>query len=481
MLELTDVVLVLGPTGDERVLLRGADLVVPDGERVLLSGLDAEARQGLAALLSGRVAPRYGRVTVDGTDVRRAGVRVTVLDLGEGPDAPMGHPPPHRSPTVPVVGLGGPSWSGRPPPGYRSVLLRGGQLLEAAPSAPAPRASARTLPLGELRTLAQDTLSGAGVPARAAAVVARMLVDAERRGHRSHGVALLPTYLRRIQAGGIDPRAVPQLTTIATTVARVDARGGLGQLAADAAARWCASTAAAHGLASVAVHDNNHVGMMAVYRWPFQEHGVVGLLLNTSGPSVAAPGARRPTLGSNAICLVTPTHDAEPFCVDLATGVVAAGKIRDAANRGVAVPPGWLQDAGGEPSTDPYDLDRGGSVPVFGGYKGLCTSLLVEVLAGALAGGRVSPDVAKQRAQPAQVMGCSQLFVGFSPAHLGGGGIDLSLFVQRLRSAVLAGHDGPPARPWFPDQLEEDHAADVEAHGVSVPPAVLAELGWGPA
>jgi hypothetical protein len=141
-------------------------------------------------------------------------------------------------------------------------------------------------------------------------------------------------------------------------------------------------------------------------------------LLNTSGPSVAAPGAQHATLGSNAVCLVTPVEpDREPLCVDMATGVVAAGKIRTAATLGQPIPDGWLQDAEGRPSTDPADFDAGGSIPLFGGYKGLGISLIAEIMAGALAGGRVSPDVAKQRKRPAQVMRCSQLLIGVAAGH----------------------------------------------------------------
>ncbi|GAA0443857.1 hypothetical protein Acor_27420 [Acrocarpospora corrugata] len=458
-LELRDVVLSLGPPGGERVLLRGADLQVREGESVLLSGLDGEARRGLTALLEGRMPPTYGTVSV--------GRGTTVLDAGDRPGSVT-----VAGEASSVIVLAGQDGEG-PPGRFRSLRLDGGQFVES----PAGR-----VPLAELHRRTVAALLAAGVGEEAAEAAGGVLVDAERRGHRSHGVALLPTYLRRIRDGGIRAGSLPRLTEITPALASVDAGGGLGQPAARLAADWCAARAAEHGLAAVAVHDNNHVGMLAAYRHAFQRHQVVGFLLNTSGPSIAAPGAAVPTLGSNAICLVTPSAaGAEPFCVDLATGVVAAGKIRDAANRGVPVPPGWLQDASGAPSTDPGDLDRDGAIPLFGGYKGLCVTLLAEILAGALAGHRVSPDVGKQRKQPERVMGCSQLFVGFSTGHFaapGSGGLGLDGFVDRLRGAVLDGHPGVPARPWFPDQPEEDHAADADARGVEVPASVLAELGW---
>ncbi|QYC44233.1 putative oxidoreductase YjmC [Nonomuraea coxensis DSM 45129] len=483
-LELRDVVLSVGPPGAERVLLRGADLRVGEGEKVLLSGLDLEARTSLTALLDGRMPPRYGTVSAGPVRSGRLG-RVspsrttTVLDAGDRP-GPAGEADlPCADDPGCVLVLAGSAWSGLSVPGrYRSLRLDGGQFVEVEPAG-APGEPVR-VPLAELQARTVEALLAAGIGHEAAEAAGEVLVDAERRGHRSHGIALLPTYLRRIKEGGIRAEARPRLTEVTPAVAAIDADGGIGQVAAGMAAEWCASRAATHGLAAVAVHGNNHVGMLAAYRRPFQERQVAGLLLNTSGPSIAAPGAARPTLGSNAICLVTPTAEGEPFCVDLATGVVAAGKIRDAANRGVPVPPGWLQDASGAATTDPRELDRDGSIPLFGDYKGLCVTLLAEILAGALAGHRVSPDVGKQRKHLDRVMNCSQLFVGFSPRHLGPPGEpSLGGFVRRLREAVLAGHPAEPPRPWFPDQREEDHAALADARGAEVPRSVLDELGWG--
>lgn len=489
MLEMSDVVLTLGRDRAERVLLRGADLRVPKGEAVLLTGLDGEARESLTALLTGRIRSRYGRIRCGRVRSGRLGDRLIdgdtlIFDAGDAPPGDGLADPLPIAEQCAVVVLGGPGWRGCPTPDrYRTLNLSGGQLVGAAVSKRTPETV--RIPLDVLSRRTEQALTAAGANAETAAIVSAVLVDAERRGHSSHGVALLPTYLRRIQAGGILVDAVPRLTAIAPTLASVDAGGGFGQPAADLAARWCASTAAEHGLAAAAVHTNNHVGMLAAYRWPFVEHGVVGLVLNTSGPSVAAPGASLPTLGSNAICLITPTASGgEPFCVDLATGVVAAGKIRDAHNRGVPIPHGWLQDRHGTPTTDPSQLDQGGSIPLFGGYKGLCMTLIAEILAGALAGGRVSPDVAKQVAKPDQVMRCAQLFVGFSIRHLTGrpdlpDTKDVGELVDRLRAAVLSGYpDSEPLRPWFPDQREEDNAKRADADGIVIPTAVLAELAW---
>jgi LDH2 family malate/lactate/ureidoglycolate dehydrogenase len=56
------------------------------------------------------------------------------------------------------------------------------------------------------------------------------------------------------------------------------------------------------------------------------------------------------------------------------------------AQQGKPVEEGLVYNADGRPTTDPGDLDRGGSLAPVGGYKGFGLALMVEVLAGVLTG-----------------------------------------------------------------------------------------------
>ena len=265
-----------------------------------------------------------------------------------------------------------------------------------------------------LRLVAQ-LLTESGLARPDASSVARVVVDAEVRGHASHGFQMLPVYLARIRVGGIRADYSPRWLTDTGPVAILDGDGGPGQPVMDLAAARCAERATTLGIAAVAVRNTNHVGMLAAYRTPFVERGVVGLIANLAGQSVAPPGGRRATLGNHAVCLIVPKGDDEAFSIDQALGAVACGKIRVAAAAGRAIPDGWLLDATGSPTTDARQLDLGGAVPVFGGYKGLGMLLMVEVLAGVLGGGSViSEDVRRQRLHPGEVMGCAQLLIGLS-------------------------------------------------------------------
>jgi LDH2 family malate/lactate/ureidoglycolate dehydrogenase len=55
--------------------------------------------------------------------------------------------------------------------------------------------------------------------------------------------------------------------------------------------------------------------------------------------------------------------------LDMATSLVAGGKLDVAKARGKSIPLGWARDADGKPTTDP-GLGRAGSLEPVGGPKG---------------------------------------------------------------------------------------------------------------
>ena len=55
-------------------------------------------------------------------------------------------------------------------------------------------------------------------------------------------------------------------------------------------------------------------------------------------PSVTAPGARGRVTGSNPLAYAVPTGDGRPILLDMATSIVAGGKVAAAHAAGKAIP-----------------------------------------------------------------------------------------------------------------------------------------------
>ncbi|MCL6443033.1 MAG: Ldh family oxidoreductase [Alicyclobacillus sp.] len=509
MLQARDVVVCFGPREQEHIVLRGLNLIVESGQSVGIEGAPKSGKTTLAAVLAGVMPKVYGEVNAGGA--KRGLVSAAAWNSGlrsncQGSIYTQLAEAKSENPDLLIIDDAEAFATDelralvkeRASSGHTTILLSSDPFLlndladlvfllehgrlvarptvqkQAAATVEAPNVV--TFSVNELTKRIMTTLCSVGISDSVAERVTKVLVDAEVRGHSSHGVGLLPTYLKRVAHGGIDGQAEPQWETKFGSVGILDARGGFGQLAALEAAEWCAKQAAENGIAAAAIRNNNHVGMLAAYRWPFQQRNVVGLLLNISGPSVSAPGATKATLGSNTFCLIAPTAKDEPFVVDLGTGVVAAGKIRTALVQGKSVPSEWLQDKNGKPSTNPADLDAGGSIPVFGGYKGLGVTIIAEVLAGMLGGKTVSPLVNKQRKYFDKPMNCSQLFIGLSVQAFGL--VNLDDLIKTLHNAVVDGYPVPPQPPYFPNQAEMMSTKQAFTSGISIAYKVAEELQW---
>jgi hydroxycarboxylate dehydrogenase B len=237
-----------------------------------------------------------------------------------------------------------------------------------------------------LQRLVQTVFERAGASPENARVVAEHLVSSNLAGHASHGIIRVPEYLRDIEAGILDPAAVPEVQTRSPVVALVDGRWGFGQVAGVAATRVSVELAASAGMSAVGVVRCHHLGRMGDYVERAAADNCVMFVTAAGHPGLAvAYGGRGRLLGANPIAAGFPAGN-EPFVLDIATTTVAAGKVKVAAARGEQVPAGVLVDAAGQPTTDPAAFAAGGALTPFGGHKGFAFAVLSELLTTALVG-----------------------------------------------------------------------------------------------
>lgn len=273
-----------------------------------------------------------------------------------------------------------------------------------------------------LTRLSQAMFEAASVPAADAAVVAHSLVDANLCGHDSHGVMRVPQYLDFLRKGTY--KAGVPLTVVNETPAVVVADGGwgLGQVQAHRLLNMLIPKAKSLGVAAGTLKECGHVGRLGEYaevaaRAKMAFFGAVNS--HGSGRRVAPPGGTEGRIGTNPICIGTPTSG-EPVVLDFGTSAAAEGKVRVLLQKKEFAPDGWLIDHAGRPSTDPNVLyaNPAGSLVPFGGaqaYKGFGLGLLLDLLCGGLSGGPCSSP-----AFPIAGQGNTGVFVVFNPALFGG-------------------------------------------------------------
>lgn len=243
----------------------------------------------------------------------------------------------------------------------------------------------------DARETATALLVEAGVPLPHADIQADLLIEAELRGHPSHGLLRLHRLLERVGKGLIDPNASGEHRWASTAFLEVDGQRGLGPVVALGAIEVIAARARQTGITVAAIGNANHLGMLAFYVERFARKGQIVIALSTSEALVHPWGGRTALLGTNPLAIGVPSAS-QPFVLDLATGVVSMGKIHDHALRGAAIPPGWALDAQGNPTTD-ATLAKAGALAPFGGAKGYGIGLAIELLVASLAGSALAPDV----------------------------------------------------------------------------------------
>ena len=272
-----------------------------------------------------------------------------------------------------------------------------------------------TCSFADAEDLCYRLLVAGGLPSGPARRSAWAIVAADAMDRGSHGMLRLPYYLRRLEAGGINPLAEIVTLTDTGPVVSLDGNGGLGHFQAFAAAELATQRAQKFGVGAVSVSNSNHCGVLGLYVVPMLDASMVGLAF-TNGPAVMpAWGGRRPVLSTSPIAAGIPTRPRASI-VDLATTTVARGRVAQAASQGETIPNGWAFDSSGAPTND---AEKGlfGMLAPMAGAKGFALAFLVEALTGAMVGPALSMDVADplSDSSAAKRQGVSHLAVAFNP------------------------------------------------------------------
>lgn len=331
-------------------------------------------------------------------------------------------------------------------------------------------------PADDLKALATDVLVAAGTPEDSARIVADGLVAADARGMASHGLMRLPTYVKRILAGGIDPAARGTILREGPSTVLIDGQNGLGHVITAFAVSEAVQRAKATGVCVAGVRNSNHFGEAAYFLRPAIDAGVIAIITTTGSANMPPWGGTTHMLGTLPLAVGIPCADERPIELDMALGTVSKGKILNAARAGQEIPQGWGVDRKGAPTTDPLEVLDGGWVPPIGGHKGFGLIVALEALSGALTGAAMGTEVGDLYGvddQP-QRLGHTVIAIdveAFVPVAEFGERMDAS--IQRLRSSDLApGFD----KILMPGEIEQEVAASREAFGIPVPDSVMDEL-----
>ena len=309
-----------------------------------------------------------------------------------------------------------------------------------------------------------------GSNAREARLVATNLVEANLKGHDSHGVGMIPRYIDALQEGGLAANQAPKIVLDTGSLVRMDGQRGYGQVIGHDAMVIAIERAKSHGLCAAGLYNAHHIGRIGHWAEMAVAEGLVSLhFVNViSRPIVATWGGGNGRFGTNPVCIAVPRAKGEPIVLDFATSRIAQGKTRVAHNQKKRIAEGTLIDDKGRATTDPrYTvIPPHGAILPFGEHKGSGLALMAELLGGALTGGGTGRVAFEGKKRVLNGM----LTILIDPEKLGTSAhfqAEIEAFLAWLRDTPVAeGFDkvriaGEPEREWKAKRLKEGIPVDA--------------------
>ena len=330
------------------------------------------------------------------------------------------------------------------------------------------------------RTVTVELFESVGFDSDVAGTVADVQIEADRRGMHSHGLRAIPMYLERARLGIVNGR--PRMRVEATARAAVVVHGdaGPGQAVAHRAMSEAIARAKQFGFGIAVARNSNHLGAVGYYANMAVEHGLIGFATTNGNVMLPAPGAVEPVVGNNPLAWGIPAGNEPPLLFDVATSVVAGGKIDLAAAEGDAIPAGWGVDGQGNPTTDAAAAAAGGLAIPLGApaapYKGFGLAMVLEALAGVLAGARFGRQHTIEVEQGPRPWDEGHFFLAFDPAMV----MPIDEFKRRMDELARDVRGSTPREPGqtprLPGQAGYERRERALREGLRLPRSVYERL-----
>ncbi len=252
------------------------------------------------------------------------------------------------------------------------------------------------MPRFDARQLAEAgaaLLTAGGMDPAMSALVAQILVEGDLLGHPTHGIGLLPDYLRDLSAGTLNGTGTYTVLRDTGPTALWDGNWLSGVWLTATAVDVASDKAAVFGVGVVSVRHSHHNACLQAYLRRATERGMV-VTITSSDPtvsSVAPYGGRQPVFSPDPIAVGIPTPG-DPILVDMSSSITTNGMIKRLTAAGGRLPHPWLIDKDGAPTDDPTTVltsPPGALLPTGGldhGHKGYGLALTVESLTQGLSG-----------------------------------------------------------------------------------------------
>jgi LDH2 family malate/lactate/ureidoglycolate dehydrogenase len=237
----------------------------------------------------------------------------------------------------------------------------------------------------KLQSAAMDILMACGESRGNAGLAAEYMIRADLRGITTHGTYLLTPVYKRCLSKQLSLPTKTSVIESGAAVSVVDGGDGLGAVAGKKAVDLAIESAKKYGIGTVLIRNTNNIGSLACYTELAAKQGAIAFMCCNAAPAMAPWGGAEPYVGTNPVAIAIYTGKELVFSADMASSVVARGKIRKALRNSENIPVDWAMDGEGNYTTDPALALKGCLLPM-GGPKGAAIAMAVDIVSGLLSG-----------------------------------------------------------------------------------------------
>jgi LDH2 family malate/lactate/ureidoglycolate dehydrogenase len=284
----------------------------------------------------------------------------------------------------------------------------------------------------QLKEFTLQLLCASGGDVTEAEIVADVLVWSNLVGRESQGVWRLKELLPSLRSGAISSPCYPDFMQKTDSVVVMDAHHGFGRYAGQVAMQKSIEMARQFGVGLVAVRNSKHYGAGAYYAQLAAREDMLGIALTNSARRVAAYGGTTPVFGTNPFAFGAPLRSGESVLIDFSTSAMSGSMIRKGAETNESIPEGVAVDQHGNTVTD--SKHEGYTILPFGGAKGYCLSLFVEILSGVVTGSLMSFQILNmlEKPLPSARIGIGHFFLAINITTL----LQLDEYYERMEMLV---------------------------------------------
>lgn len=263
----------------------------------------------------------------------------------------------------------------------------------------------------DLKNLFYDKLIKHNFSEKKAAILSEIFSDNTFSGVESHGIVRFPTFIKYVQKGFVIPDAEPDLIYSSGAVERWDGNFAAGPLNGLLMTERAIALAEKFGIGLSVIKNSNHWMRAGYYGWYAADKGFILICWTNTIPNLPPWGAKESTTGNNPFVIAVPRKDGN-IVLDIAMSQFSYGTMYNARRRGDKLPFAGGYNNKNNLTDDPAEImETQRPLPV-GLWKGAGLSLLFDITAALLSGGRSTKNLSEEEGEK----GPSQVFIAINPS-----------------------------------------------------------------